>query len=144
MKHCYFLMLAVIINTAMLYGQAKPANSGNQGMKDQIRQYWFVLLKTGSKTETDSIARGKLFAGHMANIEKLYYDGILKVAGPFGKNDKEWRGLFVFDCSTREEVENYVKTDPAIAAGLLAVEITPWYTAPIGSFVPGKPEKSIK
>jgi uncharacterized protein len=74
----------------------------------------------------------------MANIRKLYAEGKLKVAGPFG-DDGNWRGIFIFDCETKEEVENLLKTDPAIAAGRLAYELHPWYTSPIGSFTPGKP-----
>src|SRR4051794_36438253 len=54
--------------------------------EDQIEKFWFVLLRTGPKTDLDSITKANLFQGHMANINKLYYDGILKVAGPFGKN----------------------------------------------------------
>ncbi len=108
---------------------------------EKIEKYWFVLLKTGPKSDFDSATKAKLFEGHMANIEKLYYDGILKVAGPFGKNDLTWRGLFVFDCKTKEEVEKYVQMDPAIAAGIFAVDIVPWYSEPSGSFVHGKPEK---
>ena len=77
----------------------------------------------------------------MANINRLYYDGILKVAGPFGKNDFTWRGIFIFDCKTKEEAENIALSDPAVSAGLFAVDIVPWYGAPIGSFIHGKPKK---
>ena len=77
----------------------------------------------------------------MANINRLYYDGKIKVAGPFG-DDGIWRGIFIFDCPDRQEVETLLKTDPAIAAGRLSYEIHPWWTAPVGSFKEGKPEKS--
>ena len=71
--------------------------------EDQIEQYFFVLLKTGPKQDFDSAQKAELFKGHMANINRLYYDGIIKVAGPFGKNELTWRGIFVFDCKTKEE-----------------------------------------
>jgi len=77
----------------------------------------------------------------MANINRLYYEGILKAAGPFGENNNQWRGLFIFDCATREEAEQITQTDPAVAAGLFEVEITPWFTAPVGSFKKGIPQK---
>jgi len=77
----------------------------------------------------------------MANINKLYYEGVLKVAGPFGKNDLTWRGIFILDCKTKQAAEKYAASDPAVAAGLFAVDIVPWYGAPIGSFSPGKPVK---
>ena len=106
--------------------------------EDNIRQYWFVMLLKGSNRTHDSTTAARLQEGHMANITKLYMEGKLKVAGPFGDNGN-WRGLFIFDCATKEEVEQLLLADPAIAAGRLAYEIHPWYTAPTGSFKPGKP-----
>ena len=149
MKYLSFLLPGLLVNIALLYGQGKPKASTpkpstKQAMKDQIRQYWFVLLKTGPNTDADSTSKEILFGKHMANIVRLYNDGVLKVAGPFGKNDQEWRGLFVLDCATREEAEDYVQTDAAIAAGLLTAEITAWYTTPTASFTLGKPKKPIR
>ena len=64
----------------------------------------------------------------MANIERLAKEGKIIVAGPFG-DDGNWRGIFIFDCETQEEVEKLLQTDPAIAAGRMAYEIHPWWTA---------------
>lgn len=102
-----------------------------------------VILKTGPKDKiiTDSTERNQLFAGHFANIKKLYEEGVLKVAGPFGKNDFTWRGLFIFDCTSKEEAEAFVKTDPTVKAGVFIYDIIPWYGEPSGSFKPGKPEQ---
>ena len=111
--------------------------------ENKIEQYWFVMLKTGPKQELDSAKKAKLFDGHMTNIIRLYNQGVLKVSGPFGKNDFKWRGFFIFDCKTKEEVEKFISTDPAITAGLLAVDIAPWYSEPIGSFEHGKPKNPV-
>jgi len=108
--------------------------------EDQVRQYYFVMLTKGKNRTQDSAAAAEIQRGHLANIGRLYNEGKVKVAGPFG-DDGDWRGIFIFDCPTKEEVETLLKTDPAIAAGRLAYEIHPWWTAPIGSFVPGKPVK---
>ena len=109
-------------------------------LEDQIRQYWFVMLTAGSNRNQDSATAAKIQQGHMANINRLYNEGKLKVAGPFGDEGK-WIGIFIFDCETKEEVEKLLKTDPAIVAGRLNYEIHPWWTAATGSFVPGKPVK---
>jgi uncharacterized protein len=108
-----------------------------------IKQFWLVILKTGPKDKviTDSIERSKIFAGHFSNMKKLHEEGILKAAGPFGKNDFTWRGLFILDCKTKEEAEDYVKTDPSVIAEIFIVDIVPWFSEPSGSFIEGKPKK---
>ena len=116
------------------------ANAQNKKPEEKIRKYWFVMLMKGSNRSQDSLTTVKLQEGHMANINKMYYDGKLKVAGPFG-DDGPWRGIFIFDCETKEEVEQLLKGDPAIAVGRLSYEIRPWYTEPSGNFAPGKPVK---
>jgi uncharacterized protein len=106
----------------------------------KIKQYWFVMLTKGNNRTQDSATATKIQDGHMANISSLYHAGKLKVAGPFG-DDGDWRGIFIFDCETKEEVEKLLATDPAVVAGRLAYDIHPWWTAAIGSFKPGIPEK---
>ena len=98
--------------------------------KYEMKQYYFVMLSRGPRRSevTDTAIINKLQAGHMANIGKLAEMGKLLVAGPFG-DDGNWRGIFIFDAGSKEEVEGYLKDDPAIAAGRLAYEIHPWWTA---------------
>jgi uncharacterized protein YciI len=133
----FILLLAFFLQP--VYAQNKQKAGDDPA--GRIEQFWLVVLKTGKKDVADSAERAKLFEGHMNNIVKLYNEGVLKVAGPFGKNDFKWRGLFIFDCKTKEEVEKLVATDPAVAAGIFDVDIVPWYAEPIGSFKHGKPDK---
>ena len=125
-----------------VFAQTSFCQKDTTGKKPEarVRQYWFVMLTKGSNRTQDSTTAAKIQEGHMANINRLYYEGKLKVAGPFG-DDGDWRGIFIFDCPTKEEVENLLKTDPAVATGRLAYDIHPWWTAATGSFVPGKPKK---
>lgn len=109
-------------------------------MEEQIKQYWFVMLLKGPNRNQDSATAAKIQEGHMANINRLYYDGRIKVAGPFG-DDGNWLGIFIFDSPSKEEVEKDLNTDPAISSGRLYYDIRPWYTSPTGSFTPGKPKK---
>jgi uncharacterized protein len=140
MKNISLLAICLIVLNISSYCQ-KDTASKKTG--PNIKQFWLVVLKTGpmDKEITDTVRRKEIFAGHFSNMERLYNDGILKAAGPFGKNELTWRGLFIMDCKTKEEAENYVKTDPAVAAGVFVVDIVPWYSEPSGSFVPGKPKK---
>ncbi len=134
----FYCLLAVNFS-ANAQNESKPANTESK-TESRIKQYWFVMLVKGSNRTQDSATAAKLQEGHMANIKRLYNEGKLKVAGPFG-DDGTWRGVFIFDVATKEEMEQLLNTDPAIAAGRLGYEMHPWYTAPIGSFVPGIPEK---
>jgi uncharacterized protein len=136
MKKIVSVFIVFIIISQTAFGQK---DSTTKKLEDQIRQYWFVMLTAGNNRSQDSATAAKIQQGHMANINKLYYDGKIKVAGPFG-DDGKWRGIFIFDCETKEEVEKLLNTDPAVASGRLAYEIHPWWTAATGSFVPGKPK----
>ncbi|WP_291286763.1 YciI family protein [Flavobacterium sp.] len=102
---------------------AKSLHADEYGMK----KYVFCLLKSGSNTTATKEESKKLFEGHMANIGKLAKEGKLVVAGPFMKNDRNYRGIYIFNVATVEEAKALVATDPAIQANLLEAELTPWY-----------------
>ena len=103
---------------------AQRLGADERGMKT----YVLCILKTGPQDgEIKGDARKEIFAGHFANINKLADEGKLAVAGPFGKNDKTWRGLYIFNVATVEEAEKLVVLDPAVKAGVFVAELTPWY-----------------
>ncbi len=52
--------------------------------------------------------------------------GKLVLAGPFFGND-DLRGVYIFDVKTVEEAEILTKSDPAIKAGSLIMELKQWY-----------------
>ena len=85
MKRIVFLLTAVAFVTVS-FGQSKKETAKKERIEDKIEQYFFVMLKTGPKQDFDSAQKQVLFKGHMDNINRLYYEGILKVAGPFGKD----------------------------------------------------------
>ncbi|SHM16545.1 Uncharacterized conserved protein YciI, contains a putative active-site phosphohistidine [Flavobacterium saccharophilum] len=102
---------------------AKSLNADEYGMK----KYVFCLLKSGTNKTASKEETQKLFEGHMKNINKLAKEGKLVVAGPFMKNDRNYRGIYIFNVETVQEAEALVATDPAIQAKLLEAELTPWY-----------------
>ena len=135
-----FFLLTLLAMSTTVFAQQKT-----QQPTQQIQQFWFVMLMKGPNRSQDSVTAAKIQEGHMANITRLYNEGKLKVAGPFGDNGN-WSGIFIFDasasgCKTKEELEQILKSDPAIAAGRLICDIRPWYTMAEGSFKPGLPEK---
>jgi uncharacterized protein len=93
-----------------------------------MRTYVLCILKTGPRdADVKGDERKKIFAGHFENIERLANEGKLAVAGPFGTNDKAYRGLYVFAVATIEEAEKLVALDPAVKAGVFVPDLTPWY-----------------
>jgi uncharacterized protein YciI len=105
---------------------AKKLGADERGMK----MYVLCILKTGPKdTEIKGKERDDIFAGHFANIGRLAEAGQLAVAGPFDKNDRNYRGLYIFNVPTIEEAEKLVVLDPAVKAGIFIPELTLWYAS---------------
>lgn len=102
---------------------AAALGADERGMK----MYVFCILKTGSNTTATKEERSNYFEGHMANISRLAVEGKLAVAGPFEKNDRNYKGIFIFNVSTIEEANALVETDPAVKAKIFEAEMTPLY-----------------
>ena len=98
------------------------------GATPELKRYWMVFLKKGSRRNQEAALAEKIQRDHLANITKLAAAGKIIVAGPFG-NDEELRGIFIMDCKDSLEVVSLVNTDPAVAAGRLNFEVRPWWTA---------------
>lgn len=131
MKYIYTLLL--ILTTTLVSGQinnpnydgelAKKYNADDYGMKAFV----LVILKSGTNTDTNTSKKNAAFEGHMTNINKLVEDKKLIVAGPLGKNDNNYRGIFILDVTTLEEAETLLQTDPAIKNKYLEPELYQWY-----------------
>ena len=111
------------INTDYDSTLAQKFGADDYGMKGYI----FAILKTGTNTTTDKAVIDSCFRGHLDNINRLVKEDKLIVAGPLGKNDKAYRGIFIYNVKTIEEAEELVLTDPAINSGLLDVDLYNWY-----------------
>jgi len=119
---------------------AKKLGGNENGMKS----YVMVILKTGSYNPDDKKTRDSLFMGHMSNMERLSKMDKLYVAGPFGKNDLNYRGIFIMNVKTVEEAKELVATDPAVKAKVFDAEYLPFYcTAALGE-IPLLHEKITK
>ena len=111
---------------------AEKLGADEYGMK----QYVFVILKTGTNNVTDDEKRNELFRGHIENIFRLEKEGKLVVAGPFMKNEKGYRGIFIFNVKTIAEAETLLQTDPAIKEKMLEAEMFEWYgSAALGEYL---------
>ncbi len=101
---------------------AKELGADEYGMKF----YVMAFLKIGPNRDQDSTEAARLQRAHLDNINRLAKARKLVVAGPF-MDDSDVRGIYIFDVKTVREAEELTKTDPAIQAGRLVMELHPWY-----------------
>lgn len=103
-----------------------------------MKSYYLVILKTGTNATTDKELIAESFRGHMNNINRLVEEGKLIVAGPLGKNDNKYRGIFILNnLKTIEEAKELLQTDLAIKNGILDYEIFTWYgSAALPEYLP--------
>jgi uncharacterized protein len=117
------LILLLFITFSLSYFTQQKENK-----YPNIKQYYFVILTRGpNSSKINSHELEKIKACHMANIHKMAETGKLQIAGPFG-DDGDWRGIFIFDVKSEEEVKGLLKNDPAIQSGRLSYEIHPWWS----------------
>jgi uncharacterized protein YciI len=141
------LLLAICLSAASLFvfaqdkkvkapydeALAKKLGADDYGMK----MYIMVILKSGTNTTETKAKTDSLFAGHMANMGKMVEQNKLVIAGPMGKNDKNYRGIFILNAKSMDEAKQLLENDPAIKAKLLEPELYNWYgSAALSEYLP--------
>jgi uncharacterized protein YciI len=101
---------------------AQKLGADQYGMK----QYVMAFLKKGPNRSQDSTERAEIQKAHLENITRLAKEGKLIIAGPF-LDDTDIRGIFIFNVESLEEAEKLTESDPAVKAGVLSMELHPWY-----------------
>jgi hypothetical protein len=111
---------------------ARRVGADDYGMKSYI----LVILKTGPVTDATPAVRDSLFRGHMSNMGVMVANNQLVVAGPLGKNERQYRGIFILNLTDMDAARELLQTDPAIKGGLLAADLYPWYgSAVLGEYL---------
>ena len=132
MKPILALTLVMILTISALAQSTNPnydaklaesLGADEYGMKS----YVLVILKTGSNKTTEKSFIDSCFRGHMDNIGRLVEEGKLIVAGPMGKNENTYRGIFILDVKTFEEATELLKNDAAVNEKILEAELYKWY-----------------
>lgn len=128
-----FQLRAQTNNPAYDSALAQKLGADDYGMK----RYMLVILKTGSNKTTDKAFIDSCFRGHMENIGRMVDDHKLIVAGPLGKNESSYRGIFILNVATAEEANSLLQYDPAVKENLLAADIYKWYgSAALPQYLP--------
>ncbi len=158
MKYSFLIMAMLISCFASGQSNAQKQN-GTQPLKDTtianpnydkalaeklggddygMKRYFLVILKTGTNTTTDREFINESFKGHMDNINRLVEENRLIVAGPLGKNENNYRGIFILNnIDSIAHAREILLTDPAVKSGLLDYEIFTWYgSAALPEYLP--------
>jgi len=127
------LALSVLAFSAQAQTPTPPAYDAelarSLGADDHgMRRYVFVVLRTGPNKVPAGQERNEMFAGHMANIQRLANEGKLAYAGPLDGVEGA-RGIFIFAVDSIDEARKLVATDPVIIKGEMVAE----YHAHFGS-----------
>jgi len=125
-------LLPFIISFVAIAG-SRSASSIAAGIVDttptyEMKQYWLVLLFSGSQRSQDTATAAKIQKAHINNIERLAAEGKIIMAGPMGDKGN-LRGIFIMDGKDSTEIAGHIKIDSAIVTGRLRFEIHPWWTA---------------
>jgi uncharacterized protein YciI len=95
------------------------------GKGTQRKNYW-VFLNTGTqRNRLKGVPREtveKLQAAHIANLNKLFYEGCSPTAGPLGDNGFI-RGTVVLSLAKEEELKACFVDDPFVRDGILDADI---------------------
>lgn len=128
-KKMKYLLLLSLLFSAHSFAEYDEALAKSVGADDYgMKPYVMVILVTGDKVVEDKTKRNEAFAGHFANMSQLAEEKKLVVAGPLGDAEPK-RGVFIFNTDNLESAESWVKTDPAVEAGLLSYELYKMYSS---------------
>jgi uncharacterized protein YciI len=141
MKKLFTFLLFICVITTMSAQKSNPnynpelakkLNADDYGMKKFI----FVMLKTGTNTSTDKELKNKSFASHMKNTDSLVKVKKMVVAGPFFRNNDNYRGIFILAVDSIEKAKALLKNDQAISKKYLEAVYYEWYgSAALGQYL---------
>ena len=116
MKKVYLLILILPLLTISSHTLAQAPM--------EIVSYYFVELIPNQEHGIELEKLKTLQVEHMNNIKTMATEGKLLLAGPFADGG----GLFILTAESAEQAEDWVKADPAVAAGRFTYKIRQWYT----------------
>lgn len=125
-RFAFAVLLAALASGGLAQAQNAPVYDAELakslgGNDNGMRRYVFVLLRTGPNKVAAGPERTEMFAGHMANIQRLANERKLAYAGPLDGVDGA-RGIFILSVESIDEAKALVATDPVIAKGEMVAE----------------------
>ena len=125
------LFLLALGITTSLFTQTPAATPDNHSANapHEFDEFLVVLLvRPPNAPEIPKEKLDQLQEAHLANIKLLAAEGKLLKAGPFEDySGRNVRGMFIFNSANKEQVQQWVATDPLVKAGRLAPEYLKWF-----------------
>jgi uncharacterized protein YciI len=139
MLRCLLLLCVTLLVPSQATGQATPPG---------FSTYIVGLMTRGSGELPAGATAENLQKAHIANLNKMWEEGLLLASGPIG-DAGELRGVLIFRGDDRARVDKRVADDPLVKTGRLRVLLKPWMgPADIGAEYkkwaadnPGAPDK---
>ena len=132
-------LILLLFCCSAVYSQRDSTNQSEK-IEWEMKLYYFVFLNAvKDRPVIDSVTAMEIQRGHMANLERMYYEGKSILAGPF-MDGGEMRGIVILDVTSEEEARAQMNRDPAIINGRLEAVIKKWY-GPAGLIVEPKARK---
>ena len=108
---------------SLFAARAAPAQDPPAPMT--VMQMVFLRAAVG-KPEPEGQKLQEMQAEHLARLARLNRERVNLLYGPF-LDGGELRGIVVLDVADAEAARQLVAADPLVAAGLMSVEVRPWY-----------------
>ncbi|HKG22811.1 MAG TPA: YciI family protein [Blastocatellia bacterium] len=97
----------------------------NPQAKDEMVTFQMVLLARGPKWTLEAERQG---SARDAFIKQMHASGKLAAAGPF-TDSGDVREMLVLQAASPEEAKAIAENHPLVKAGVLSLEVHPWWTA---------------
>jgi uncharacterized protein len=128
------VLIALLLTASVLAGGSfvraqAPAKAADQAQPAyKMTTFQLCLLVEGPNAATSKADAGEVLANHLAHLKALMATPKGVIAGPIADQGR-LRGVLVLRTATSDEARALASDDPAVKAGLFAVEVHPWFAA---------------
>jgi uncharacterized protein YciI len=93
------------------------------------KQSILLHLIAGKPADKDEARMNEMQMEHLTHLFRMEQEGKVTVFGPIINHDL-MKGIVVFNTSDRNEVDQWIKSDPYIQSGYLNYEMFDFFTIP--------------
>jgi|SRR6478672_11811511 len=99
------------------------------------KPFTLLILLSGNPVPDDDALVNQMQLEHLAHLFSMEREKKCCIFGPIS-NDERLHGIIVFNTTNKEDIHEWMSSDPYIKAGHLTYELFDWFTIP-GQTIPG-------